>query len=54
MNLPFPRWSRRPPKETCAICREPLDDGLPLLRIRGAVLHRDCLGYRARQQLRRG
>jgi len=54
MNVPLPRWPRRPghgDKPVCAVCREPIAD-LPLLRVHGAVLHRDCIGYRARQQLR--
>jgi hypothetical protein len=43
---------RPPSAPACAVCGEPLED-LPVLRIRGVVLHRDCLGYRARQLVRR-
>ena len=42
---------RRGPEPTCSVCDEPLA-GLPSLRIRGMPLHRDCVGYRARQLMR--
>jgi ribosomal protein L34E len=56
MTLPFAqliqhRLLGRAAEPRCATCREPLD-GLPAIRIHGTVLHRDCLGYRARQALR--
>lgn len=42
---------RAPAVPGCSVCGEPLEN-LPIVRIRGVVLHRDCLGYRARQRLR--
>lgn len=41
----------RPAEPRCATCGEVLS-GLPAVRIHGTVVHRDCLGYRARQALR--
>jgi hypothetical protein len=43
---------RSPSTPVCSVCGEALED-LPVLRIRGVVLHRDCLGYRARRLVRR-
>lgn len=40
----------RAPVPGCSVCGEPLQD-LPIVRIRSVVVHRDCLGYRARQRL---